>query len=73
LPLPRPHFEAAAAGLAVVLAAAPPLVVDALSLSSPPHATASSDRLDTSARTAIDGRSLFQPNFVLTLTLLLTT
>jgi hypothetical protein len=56
-----------------VLAAAPPLVVDDLSLSSLPHATASIDRLDTSARTAIDGRSLFQPNFVLTLTLLLLT
>jgi hypothetical protein len=49
-----------------VLAAAPPLVVDALSSSSPPHATANIDRPNTSARTAIDGRSLYQPNFVLT-------
>src|SRR5919108_3922349 len=70
LPLPRPHFAAFAAGLAVVLAAAPPLVVDALS-SSPPHAAATIDRPATSARTAIVGRSLSKPNFVLTLTLLL--
>jgi hypothetical protein len=39
------------------------LVDDLLSL---PHATASIDRLATSASSATGGRSLFQPNFVLT-------
>src|SRR5919198_1357272 len=70
LPLPRPHLAACAAGLAGVLAAAPPPLVDVLS-SSPPHAAATIDRPATSARAATVGRSLSKPNFVLTLTLLL--
>src|SRR6266545_6640364 len=67
LPLPSPHFEAAAAGSAAVVEVPlllPPLV-DALSLSSLPHAATKTERPATSTSNSSAGRHLSQPQIVL--------
>src|SRR5262245_40038317 len=63
-PLPRPHFDAATAGLAgaAVVLAPPPVDVDELSL--PPQA-ATTSRHTASASSASAGRILVQRNILL--------
>src|SRR3954466_11905757 len=61
-----PHFVTSPAFFAVVVLPPPPLLDVVLSLLLLPHATANIDRLATSASSATMGRSLFQPEFILT-------
>ena len=67
-PVPRPHLDAATAGLAVVAVLPPPPADDVFELSLLPHAATTIDRAATSAINAPAGRTLFQPKDILAFT-----